>query len=509
MFLGIDGGTEAVRAAVFDARGQRLATGVRRYATQFPEPGWAEQDPVDWWNAIVGAVRDCLAAPGISAEAVQGIGVDATTCTLLAVNANGEPLRPALLWMDVRASDQARHIGQTGHPALQYSLAGVSAEWMPAKALWLKENEPETYHASAYFLEYVDWIIYRLTGRFTLNLNTITQRWYYSRPDGGWPGDFYAQIGIGDVLDKFPQTILPLGHTAGGLHPDAAEALGLRPGIPVAAGGGDAFVGLLGLGVVQPGSLGVVMGSSNVVSGLSPTPIHFPGAFGSFPDAVIPGLHLLEGGQVSTGSILNWFKRNFAVGLADAPFLYEMLDAEAANVPIGSDGLIVLDYFQGNRTPHTDAQARGCIVGLSLQSSRAHVYRALMEGIAYGLREILDTFRTHDYHAQQIITCGGATRSPLFMQIYTDVLGLPLVTTQEPEASMLGAAVLAAVAAGAYPDLSTASLAMTQRQRVYQPCAEAHAAYTFYFDMYRRVYHQLRDTMHDLTRHSPSESINL
>jgi ribulose kinase len=221
---------------------------------------------------------------------------------------------------------------------------------------------------------------------------------------------------------------------------------------------------------------------------------------------VIPGLHLVEGGQVSTGSILHWFKRHFAEGLESQAIekglsLYQMLDAEAAEVPIGSEGLIVLDYFQGNRTPHTDSQARGTILGLSLGATRGHVFRALLEGIAYGTRDILEMFAQHEFQPARIVACGGATRSPVFMQIYADVTGQTLYTTQQAEASLLGSAVLAAVGADAFDDLAQASGAMVEISGAYQPNAENHAAYQFYFDQYRRAYQQLRGMMHDITGH--------
>ncbi len=506
MFLSIDGGTEAIKAGLFDAAGTLIASGSRRYPTHFPRPGWAEQDPADWWQGLVGAVRDCLAVARLPAEKVQGVCADATTCTLLPITADGRPLRRALLWMDVRAGDQAARIGQSGHQALRYSLAGVSAEWMPPKALWLKEHEPDTYREADYFIEYTDWIAYRLTGRLVLNIDTVTQRWYYHTPTGGWPLDFYTQIGLDDLPDRLPGEVLPLGEVVGGLLPAVAAELGLPAGIPVMMGGGDAFVALLGLGVVSPGDLGVIMGSSNVLVGHSAEEFHRPGMFGSYPDAVIPGLNIFEGGQVSAGSILNWFRREFAGGLEataarQGVSIYQLLDAEAAEVPLGADGLIVLDYFQGNRTPHTDALARGTMLGLSLQTGRGHVFRALMEGIAYGMRDIVETFETQGGTISRIIVCGGATRSPTFMQIYADVLGKPLFTTHEREASLLGSAVLAAVGVGAHPDIATAAQHMVRVEGVIQPDARRHAAYQFYFDQYRRTYSQLKDIMHGLTRH--------
>ncbi|MEZ4667276.1 MAG: FGGY family carbohydrate kinase [Anaerolineae bacterium] len=505
--MGIDAGTEAVKAGLVDHEGNLVASAARTYNTYFPKPGWAEQDPNEWWDSLVGAVRDCMQQAGVSPESVQGISIDGTTCTIVPVKANGEPVRRALLWMDVRSTDQAQRIFQSGHEALRYSLSGISAEWMPPKVLWLKENEPETYQAADYIVEATDWLACKMTGHVALNIDTIAQRWFYHTPSGGWPLNFYETIGLGGVEKKFPRDILGVGEVAGTLTESAAQALGLPAGIPIATSGGDAFVGLLGLGVVEPGDLGVVMGSSNVLSGLTKEEVHFPGIFGSFPDAVIPGLNLIEGGQVSTGSILNWFKRNFAVDLVEQSTKngispYKVLDEEAAKINVGSDGLIVLDYFQGNRTPHTDSLARGVILGLSLQASRAHVFRAIMEGVAYGMKDILDTFSHHNCLISRVIACGGATHSQLFMQIYADVIGQPIYLTRVPEASLLGSAVAAAVGAGWYPTLQEASRKMTQITGEYQPNAERHQQYQFYAQQYKETYQQVKTIMHNVTRHT-------
>ena len=507
-FLGIDAGTEAVKAGLFDQHGQRIAVGSRNYKTYFPRPGWAEQDPDEWWISLVGAVRDCLAAAAVDPKDIVGMSADATTCTLIPMGEDGRHLRRCLLWMDVRAAAQADAVFASGHDALQYCLAGVNAEWMPPKMLWLKENEPETYANMRYLLEYTDWIAYRLTGRYTLNISTTAHRWFYHTPSGGWPSDFFAEIGLPGLEERFPTDILAIGEVVGPLGAEVAAELGLPAGIPVATGGGDAFIGLLGQGVTEPGDMGVIMGSSNVLSALAAEEFHFPGIFGGFPDALIPGLSLVEAGQVSTGSILSWFRRNFGQGAeADAAArgisVFALLDEEAAAVPPGSEGLIVLDYFQGNRTPHTDSFARGAVWGLSLQSGRAEIFRALMEGIAYGMADILGTFDANNFEISRVICSGGATQSPLFMQIYADVTGKPMTITKETEASVLGSAIVAAVGAGFYADLPTASAAMVTISHEYQPDAERSAAYQYYLKKYQATYQQLRPLMRDMADEQP------
>ncbi len=498
--LSIDGGTESVRAGVFDLQGHLVASAARPYATDFPRAGWAEQDPDQWWSALCAAVRECLAQAAVEAGEIRGISLDATSCTLVALDKHGSHLRPALLWMDVRAAQQAERIFATGHPALAYSPQGCNAEWMLSKTLWLAENEPETYARAAHLIEYTDWLIYRLTGRLALSLNTITQRWYYNRRTWHWPVDLYERLGLGGLTGKLPGEILPVGAEAGCLSGEAAAALGLAPDVRVFEGGADAFVGLLGLNVAAPGKIGLITGSSNVIGAFVRDEFHGSGLFGAFPDAVVPGLWLVEAGQVSTGSILAWFKRNFAADLP-AGTAYKVLDALAAQVPPGSGGLVALDHFQGNRTPYTDSKARGAIWGLSLHTSRADMFRSLMEGVAYGTRQILETLAGYGQAAGEVYVCGGATRSDVFMQIYADVCGLPMSVTEVPDAPLLADAIVAATGLGAYPDLPAAAEAMVRLTRSYAPDPARHAAYAFYFERYRETYGQLRDLIHQTGDH--------
>ena len=503
--MGIDAGTEALKAALYDLKGNQIASGVRPYKTHFPRPGWAEQDPKDWWNSLVGAVRECIANAGVPVEEIIGVSADGTTCTMMPMTRSGQELRRCLLWMDVRATEQAQRIFNTGHPALRYSLAGLSAEWMPPKMLWFKENEPNLWDATDTIIEYTDWMAYKLTGRFTLNINTICHRWFYHTPSGGWNHDFFETIGLGGIVDKFPKDILRIGEVVGGISKEAAAATGLKEGTPVATGGGDAFIALFGQGVTQPGDMGIIMGSSNVMSALSTTESHARGIFGSYPDALLPGLNLVEGGQVSTGSILSWFKRHFMAeaeqeAKAKGLSVYKMLDEEATAVPPGSEGVIVLDYFQGNRTPHTDSLARGAIWGLSLNHGRGHVFRALMEGIAYGTQDILQTFSRQGFNIERIFASGGATRSPLFMQIYADVSGQTIYIPKDPEASVLGSAIVAAVGAGAYPDFASASQNMVTISGKITPDLKKHEQYKYFFSKYQESYPALKNLMQEMSK---------
>ena len=244
---------------------------------------------------------------------------------------------------------------------------------------------------------------------------------------------------------------------------------------------------MIGLGVVKPGALAFITGSSHLHLGLSPKPFHGKGIWGTYENALIPGLHVVEGGQTSTGSVINWYKNL----LGDAAS-YEALNAEAAALPPGADGLIVQEHFQGNRTPHTDALSRGAITGLSLKHGRAHIFRAIIEGVAFGSEAIFKAMRANGYHPNEFRVCGGATKSDLWMQIHADVSGIPLTLTEVADAPALGSAILAAVAAGHYSSIEEAATAMVKITRRIEPDMKKHEDYKPLFAAYERAYPALK-----------------
>jgi FGGY-family pentulose kinase len=444
---------------------------------------------------------------GIAPRQIAGISLDCTTCTVVALDKDDRVLRSAIMWMDVRAVDQARRIAETGDAALKYNgFAKVSAEWMPPKALWLKENEPDVYTAATHICEYTDWMTHRLTGEWTASVNIVSLRWYYDRNKGGFPVSLYQAVGLDDLLEKFPQKVLDMGTVVGGLSKKVAEELGLLPGIPVAEGGADSMVGTVGMDVLAPGKIALITGSSHTIFGESAEAIYGPGFFGAFTDAVVHGLYVVEGGQVSTGSIIKWFRDNFCGGLvAEARQqglgLYDLLNKRAERLPAGSEGLMVVDHWQGNRTPYTDSEARGMIWGLTLKHDTVHIYRAIVEGICYGTELIFRTLRNYGFQPQQIVASGGPLKSPLWMQIHADVSNLPITFTKVPDAALLGSAILAAVGAGIYPNIQEAARHMVHTSHRIEPDQQRHEAYQFYVEKYIATYFQMRDLMHDVAQH--------
>jgi FGGY-family pentulose kinase len=505
--VGIDFGTGGARVGIFDREGTPVVFHATEWETRHPRPGWAEQDPDEWWSCLVASTRAAMQRSGVSPEEIAGISVDTTASTVLAMDQNDRHLRPALLWMDVRASDQARRLQATGDPALKYSGFGeVSAEWGLPKALWIKENEPKVYNNAKIICDCQDWLTHRLTGEWKASISIAAGKYFHDRDVGGWPESLYEAVGAGDLLEKFPQDVLDLGTVVGGLRKEAAEELGLKAGTPVAEGAMDGYSGALGLGAVEPGKMALITGSSHAMIGQAAQPIYGRGFWGAYTDALVPGQYTVEAGQVSTGSVVAWFKNRFAKGAtAEAEKRgvdpYDVLNEWARDVPIGSEGLVVIDYFQGNRTPYTDPLARGVMWGLSLSHGEGHVFRAIIEGICYGTEHIFRTMRGHDFEPRLNIVSGGPTNSELWMQMHADVSGVPISFTRVSEGPVLGSAMLAAVGAGIYPDIQTAAENMVHIERTLEPNEEAHEEYKFYVDRYMETYPLMKDLMHKTVRH--------
>jgi FGGY-family pentulose kinase len=505
--LGIDFGTGGARVGIFDTEGTPVVFGGREFSIKYPRPGWAEQDPDEWWTCLVAAVKDAMGQSGVPAGEISGISLDATSSTVLAMDEKDRHLRPAIMWMDVRSSEQADRIARTHNDALKYNGYGaVSAEWGLPKALWIKDNEPDVYGKARHICDCGDWLVHRLTGEWTSSINFASSKYYYDRDAGGYPESLYDAVDAGDVLEKFPQDVLDLGAVAGGLRKDVAEELGLKDGTPVAEGGVDAYVGALGLGVVEPGKMALITGSSHVMIGQTSEPIHHPGFWGAYTDAMIPGQYTVEAGQTSTGSIVAWFKNQFAGDAAAEAKkrgvdTYDVLTEWAREVPIGSDGLIMLDYFQGNRSPYTDPLARGMMWGLTLSHTPGHVFRAILEGICYGTENILRTMRGQDFEPRLNVVSGGPAKSDLWMQMHADVSNVPIAFTKVSEGPVLGSAMLAAVGAGIYPDVQTAAENMVHTADTIEPNLERHEEYQFYVDRYLEGYSQMKELMHKTERH--------
>jgi len=282
--IGIDGGTESLRALVFDLAGHCLGNAAAPYETHFKPGARAEQNPEDWWNAAGVAVRAATAAAGVSPAQIVALSIATTCCTVVALDEAGRALRPAILWMDMRAGAEAADVLATGDAALAVNGAGhgpVSAEWMIPKALWLARHEPVVFKTAYTICEYQDFMTLRMTGRRSASLDNAAVRWHYATDRGGWPASLVRALGIEALLEKWPAEVLAPGAVIGPLTAAAAAHLGLPESVRVVQGGADAFIGMIGLGVARPGQLALITGSSHLQFGVSDRPCHVPGLWGT------------------------------------------------------------------------------------------------------------------------------------------------------------------------------------------------------------------------------------
>jgi FGGY-family pentulose kinase len=514
LFLGVDVGTASVRAALFDAAGTMRGSAAHPIRIGRPREDFVEQSSEGIWRACGEAVRGALAQAGAAPGLVAGIGFDAT-CSLVALDASDRPVTVSptgddawnvVVWMDHRATQLAARINETHHEVLRYVGGAVSPEMQTPKLLWLKENLPETWRRAARFLDLPDFLVYRATGVDVRSLCTTVCKWTYlagpqARDGGGWQRDFFEGIGLGDLAAdgfvRIGQRVRPMGERAGGLTQASARELGLAPGTPVAVAIIDAHAGGVGtIGAALDGApitpealesrLSLIGGTSSCHMAVAREERFVPGVWGPYYSAMIPGMWLAEGGQSATGALVDHVVFSHARGAAldaDAKargttayaLLNERLGALAHEAPFPAAltrELHVLPDHHGNRSPRADPTLRGMVSGLKLSDSLdslALLYLATVQAIAHGTRHIVDALRAHGYRIDTILACGGGTKNEVFLREHADATGCRVALPAEPEAVLLGAAILGAVASGDRPSIVEAMQSMTRAGRVVEP----------------------------------------
>jgi xylulokinase len=484
--LGIDSSTTATKAVLVDPTGRVASVGIGEYTFDSPHAGWSEQHPSLWWTATRQAVRDVVAAEGVAPSEVAAVGLTGQMHGSVLLDASGEVVRPALLWNDQRTSAQCdeirRRVGAerlveaTGNDA----LTGFTAP----KLLWVREHEPEAWQRVAHVLLPKDYVRLMLTGRLASDLADASGTLLLDVAGRTWSTDVLDALGIDPAL------LPPLyegPEVTGRVTASAAEATGLPAGIPVVAGGGDQAANAVGVGAVSPDVGALSLGTSGVVFVPTATPLVEPrGRVHSFCHAV-PGMWHVMGVMLSAAGSLRWYRDTVAPGTGFA----ELVE-EAGTVEPGAEGITFLPYLTGERTPHADPDARGAFVGLTVRHGRAHLTRAVLEGVAYGLRDGLELMRVAGApDPQEFRASGGGTKSPLWRQVVADILGVSLVTVGTAEGAAFGAAVLAAVGAGWFPDVAAATDALVSPGETTQ--ARSQAAYEDGYATYRALYPALRE----------------
>jgi L-ribulokinase len=521
--VGVDFGTLSGRALVVAvADGRELGSAVHEYAHAVVDralpgggpalaPDWALQIPQDWRDVLRHAVPAALKAAGVTPGQVIGIATDFTACTVLPTRADGTPLSelPAFagrphafpkLWRHHAAQPEADLIVARAQESGQRWLARyggkISSEWQYAKALQVLREDPEVYAAAERWIEAADWIIWQLTGQESRNLCTAGYKGIHQ--DGRYPDAAYLASLHPDFADftaKLAHPLSPLGAPAGTLTAAAAELTGLREGTAVAVGNVDAHVTSAAAQALDPGHMLAIMGTSTCHIMNSDVLAEVPGMCGVVDGGVVPGLWGYEAGQSGVGDILAWAVRTtlpeeYAQQARDQGVSpHELLTAKAAAQPVGGHGLLALDWHSGNRSVLVDHHLSGLIVGLTLDSRPEDVYRALIEATAYGTRTIVETFEQAGVPVTEFTAAGGLLKNTFLMQTYSDVLNRPVNLLASEQGPALGAAIHAAVAAGAYPDIRAASAAMGRiRRRAYLPDPERARAYDRLYAEYRALH---------------------
>jgi len=479
-YLSIDIGTEGARAAVFTADGLRVGAGQGAYPTAYPHPGWAEQDPELWWLAATDASRAALTEAGLNE--VAGISVATTASSVVVLDGAGRSLRPALLWMDSRSWREAQFTSTVAHPALAFSGGSDSSEWLVPKAMWVARNEPETYAGASYIGESVDYLTYRLTGAWIGSQMNATCKWNYDMRVGRLPSDLYAALGVPDLATKLPSDIRPVGAAAGEVSAAAANQLGLVNRPIVGVGGIDAHLSLIPLQAAGTRPVSIVAGTSNAFITEMDEPVFSPTIWGPYPSALTQHSWLVEGGQVSAGSALTWLAERM-LGY-DRRRLHELV-TEASQLDPLQHGLLVLDNFMGNRTPLRDPKLRGAVLGLQLGTTPAQLYRATVESVAYGTRQVLESFAAIGMDTSNVVLSGGIRHNPLWVQLTADVLGRPVTISDGENLTLLACAAIGAAAVhGTTPQ--DAAAPFLPESRSVEPASDC-AAYSEGYAMYRQA----------------------
>ncbi|HEX7070314.1 MAG TPA: xylulokinase [Rhodothermales bacterium] len=486
--LGIDASTTATKALLIDETGEVVSVASSGYDYETPHPLWTEQEPALWWEAAVQSIRKLLAETRVAPESIIGIGLTGQMHGLVLLDEDGNVIRKSILWNDQRTGAQCdtirrvlgkdRLIQITGNDA----LTGFTAP----KILWVKENEPEYFERTRHILLPKDYLRFRLTGEYATDKAGAAGTLLMNVRRRDWSRDLLDALEIPD--EWMPPTFEGTDVT-GRVSRAAAEITGLREGTPVVAGGGDQAAGAVGVGAIREGIVAVTLGTSGVVFASANEPFIEPeGRLHAFCHAVPNRWHLM-GVMLSAAGSLRWYRDTIAPGVD-----FGELVKEAERAPVGSDGLLFLPYLTGERTPYPDPNLRGGFVGLTVRHQRAHLTRSVLEGVAFGLRDIFSLMQDAGLAApDQVRVSGGGARSDLWRQIIADVLNAELVTVNTTEGAAYGAALLAGVGAGVWSSVDSACDATIRVTGSTAPRVDDTPTYSYFHQRYRDLYPALKD----------------
>ncbi len=490
VFLGLDIGTSGVKAILVATSGDVVANATTPLQLNAPRPGWAEQDPNAWWDASIVAIRAVLARD--PAARVASVGISGQMHSSVFLDKDGSVIRPALLWCDGRTTAECREITTRagGESVLRDWVCNPALEGFTLpKVLWLRNHEPAAFARLRTVLLAKDFIRYRLTGQLASEPSDASGTLMFDPARMRWSSDLMRAVDL-------PTSLLPdVGGSAdvlGTVTATAASLTGLPAGIPVVGGGADNACGAAGVGVVAAGEAVASWGSSGTVLAPTNSPVVDPALSAHTFCHVLPNVWYVMGVVLCAGGAFAWYRDQLARELKHEPDVDAVLDQEAAGVVPGAEGVTFLPYLQGERTPHRDAAVRAAFVGLSLAHTRAHMTRAVLEGVCFAMRDSLSILQALGLMPAHLLLTGGGARSPFLRALQADVFGLPVTTVDREEGPSYGAALLAAVGVGAFSDLVCAAQATLTRSPLQSPDPRQHGAYQEPYQRYRSLYPALQ-----------------
>jgi xylulokinase len=490
LLLGLDISTTGAKALLIDPDGNVVSSASNPLALSTPRPLWSEQNPADWWAGMAASIREALAGAGRSGEDVLAIGLTGQMHGLVLLDESGEVLRPAILWNDQRTGPQCDEIRERIGKARLIQITGNDAltGFTAPKVLWVAENEPEVYAKARHILLPKDYIRFKLTGEYAMDRAGGAGTILFDLKKRTWSDEVLEAL---DIPAEWLPPTFEGPEVTGTISAEAAAQTGLAEGTPVVGGGGDQAAQAVGVGAVQPGIIALTLGTSGVVFATTESALIQPeGRLHAFCHAV-PGRWHFMGVMLSAAGSLQWYRDTLA---PDVDF--DTLVNEAADVPPGAEGLLFLPYLTGERTPYPDPLARGAWVGLTVRHGRAHLTRAVLEGVAFGIKDSFTLIKEAGLASiDQVRISGGGAKSPLWRQIMADVLDVELVTVNTTEGAAFGAALLAGVGAGVYESVPAACAATIQVTPSTSPSGDV-AAYQGIYPKYRALYPALVDTFH-------------
>ena len=500
--IGVDLGTSGTKTVLFDEKGTVIASMTIEYPMYQPKNGYAEQDPADWYNAAVNTIKGVIAKSGVSKEDIVGVGLSGQMHGLVMLDENNEVIRKSIIWCDQRTAAEVEEMNEkVGREKLIEITANPALTgWTAAKILWVKNNEPENYAKCRHILLPKDYIRFMLTGEYATEVSDASGMQLLDVTHRCWSKEICDKLGIDmSMLAKVYESC----EVTGTITEKAAELTGLKAGTIVAGGAGDNAAAAVGTGVVTDGRAFTTIGTSGVVFAHTSQVSIDPKGRVHTCCAAVPGAWHIMGVTQGAGLSLKWFRDNFCNAEKEtAKYMgvdeYYLMDKEADTVPIGANRLLYLPYLMGERTPHLDPDARGMFFGLSAMHTKKDMLRAVMEGVAYSLRDCMEICREMNINVSDMMACGGGGSSPLWRQMLADLYGCPVKTSASKEGPALGVAILAMVAAGIYASVPEACEVICGVDKVQEPITENVPVYEKFFRLYDKVYPAVKEQMKEL-----------